>query len=405
LGPEEFFKSLLSDKDRFSWIEENYEQLLNELQGVTKEPGFEYVLYRESESGPNVLGQIVYVKPNSPASAAGLKRGDTFSQINGTQITMDNYKTLLPAFGSNLTLSYKPLDYESKQFGAPQSISLTPVEYAEDPNHLTKVFNFDNHRIGYYVYTFFSNGTSASPTQYSDEMEQIFSSFQSQGITDLILDLRYNSGGSINTALSMASHIGREVNSTKLFVKYQYNDEVQAAILADPNLGTSFLNVKFQDKSNNIGSQLTNARVYILTGSRTASASELIINGLKPYMDVFLIGDVTVGKNLGSISIYDENDPSNTWGMQPIVVKLRNSQDQSDYDNGFTPQIVDEDRSLYVYPLGDPRESMLNHALEQITGAPVLGRKHETGPSLGEPLRHSLDLKKRSGKMFIEPFR
>jgi carboxyl-terminal processing protease len=402
LEHEAFFESLLSDKDRFSWIQENYQDLINSFQGVQKEAGFEYVLYRETEGGANVIGQILYVKQNSPASAAGLKRGDTFHQINGAQITIDNYSTLLAALGSNHTISYKPLNFEAKTFGDSQTISISPVVYAENPHHLNKVFTYEDRRIGYYVYTFFANGTSASPQSYSNEMDQIFSSFQGQAITDLVLDLRFNSGGSISAAHQLASLIGHNVNSTKLFIKYQYNEEVNAAILADPNLGESYLNVKFQDKPQNIGTLLQNTRVYILTGSRTASASELIINGLKPFMDVFLIGDVTVGKNLGSISIYDEDDPSNTWGMQPIVTKLLNSEDQADYDNGFTPQILDEDRSLYLYPLGDPREYLLNRALEHITGAPVLGRRREPGPPLGTPLRHSLDMKRRSGQAVIE---
>ena len=101
-----FFESLLSDKDRFSWIEENYQELLNSLQGVEKEAGYEYVLYREAEGSTNVLAQILYVKPNSPASSAGLKRGDIFRRINSQQITVDNYQTLLPALGSDHTISY-----------------------------------------------------------------------------------------------------------------------------------------------------------------------------------------------------------------------------------------------------------------------------------------------------------
>jgi carboxyl-terminal processing protease len=401
-----FFESLLSDKDRFSWIEENYQELLNSLQGVEKEPGYEFVLYREAEGSNNVIAQLLYVKPNSPASTAGLKRGDLITKINDQQLTVDNYQALAGALGSDHTISYRALDIGTKTFADPQSLSISPVVYAENPNFLNKVFTYNNRRIGYYVYNFFSNGTSAAPEQYKGEMDQIFSSFQTQGITDLIVDLRFNSGGAESAATNLASLVGRDVHTAKIFVKHEYNEEVTDAILKDPNLGDSFLTVYFYNKSQGVGGFLTNGRVYILTGSRTASASELIVNGLRPYMDVYLVGNKTVGKNQGSISIYDKDDPENTWGMQPIVTKLLNSLDQSNYDEGFTPQLPNADNSLYIHPLGDPKETLLNLALQQITGSPVVGRmRDDSGPTMGAPLGHSLDMKKRSGRVVIDPIR
>jgi carboxyl-terminal processing protease len=118
-------------------------------------------------------------------------------------------------------------------------------------------------------------------------------------------------------------------------------------------------------------------------------------------MDVYLIGNTTVGKNVASITLYDEEDPDNKWGMQPIVAKIYNSQSQSDYSNGFTPQMMDADNNLYLYPLGDAREALLNKALIQITGQGTIARTFG-GPSNGELLFHSLDLKKRSGVLTIE---
>jgi C-terminal processing protease CtpA/Prc len=160
------------------------------------------------------------------------------------------------------------------------------------------------------------------------------------------------------------------------------------------------------EKPQNVGALLTNARVYVLTGSRTASASELIINGLRPYMQVYLVGNKTLGKNMGSISLYNEEDPENTWGMQPIVTKLVNSEGKSDYESGFTPQLPNADNSLYIHPLGDPKETLLNLTLQQITGLSSIGRmRGPDGPSLGEPIAHSLDLKKRSGRLLLDAVR
>jgi C-terminal processing protease CtpA/Prc len=217
----------------------------------------------------------------------------------------------------------------------------------------------------------------------------------------LVLDLRFNSGGSESAAQSLASFIGKGVDVNKTFARRQYNSSVETEIKKDPDLGETYLTTRFQAKAANVGSQLNGGRVYVLTSSRTASASELIINALKPFMDVFLIGDVTYGKNVGSITLYDEDDATNTWGMQPIVVKVFNSLNQSDYGAGFQPNVIDEDNGLYLYPLGDQREALLAQAIGQITGASTNGRirtSEETRESVG----HSLDQKRRGFNLVID---
>jgi C-terminal processing protease CtpA/Prc len=404
LEPEAFFESLLSEEDRFSWIQEDFTELLNSLRGVSKEAGFEFALYRESNDNNNVIAQVLYVKNNSPASSAGLKRGDVISQINGVQLTVDNYPSILSKLSENHSLTYKPIDYETRTLDATQTVNLVPVEYAENPNYLNKVFTYNDRKIGYYVYNLFSEGPEASSKTYTTEMDNVFSSFKSQGITDLVIDLRFNSGGVESAAQNLASLIVNGASPTTVFARHEYNDQITAEIKSNPNLGEGFLNVPFLSKTQNVGPLLRDSRVYILTGSRTASASELIINGLKPFMDVYLIGNTTVGKNVGSISLYDEEDPENTWGIQPIVTKMFNSQNQSDYTNGFNPQTLDVDNGLYLYPLGDPRENLLNKALLQITGLGSVSRPAETQKA-GELLFHSLDLKRRSGVLTVDlPF-
>ncbi len=400
LAPDEFFKSLLAKEDRFSWIQDNYQELLNSLQGISKEAGYEFVLYRESENSDNVIAQILYVKPNSPASAAGLKRGDIISQINGTSMTTGNYKDLLDAMKENHSIKVKSLVTGEDRFDNERTVNLTAVEYSEDPNYLDTILSVNNKKIGYYVYNFFATGTDGS-SRYDDEMQNIFANFKAQGITDLVLDLRFNSGGAETAAQSLASFIGKGINSSSVFAKRTYNTEVQDEILADPSMGSSYLITKFQDKAANIGQLLEGGRVYVLTSSRTASASELVINALKPFMDVFIIGDVTYGKNVGSISLYDEHNTDNKWGMQPIVVRVSNSKDQSDYASGFTPNVLDEDNSVYLYPLGDTREALLSQAIGQITGGAVNARKR-TASETKEVVGHSLDSRKRSFNLVID---
>jgi carboxyl-terminal processing protease len=404
-SPDTYFDALLSSEDRFSWIEEDYQELLNSLQGITREAGFEFALYRESEGATTVIAQILYTKPGSPAEVAGLKRGDIITHINGQQFTTDNYRALIGALGEAYTIQYKAIVVEEERFEDSQTLSLSPVEYHENPNYYHSIITDGDKKIGYYVYNFFTSGTEADETLYDDQMDAVFQAFKSAGITDLILDLRFNSGGSEVSANNLASLIGPEVNSSKVFFKREYNEQVTQAILEDPDAGQNFLSSKFLNKSQNIGSQLTDNRVYILTSSRTASASELIINALKPYMEVFLIGDVTYGKNVGSISIYEENDPRNTWGMQPIIVKAFNSLGESDYSEGFTPDVENADNGTLIYPIGDTREALLRDAIGQITGTSTSGRiRKPKAPK--DLIGHSLDLQKRSFNLIVEfPFK
>jgi C-terminal processing protease CtpA/Prc len=398
LKPDSFFQSLLTDDDRFSWIQENYQELLNSLKGISKEAGFEFVLYQE-EGSSNVLAQILYIKPGSPAENAGLKRGDAISHVNGAQLNTSNYKSVLDDIKDNaFNITYKPLVVEEQRFDIPKTISLSTVTYAENPNYFSKIIEANGKTIGYYVYNFFAAGTDDQPEKYDAEMESIFAGFQAKGITDLVLDLRFNSGGSEVSANNLASLIAPSPDN-KIFFRREYNTRVENEIIADPEAGESFLLSKLKHKAQNIGGQLS-GRVYVLTGSRTASASELIVNGLKPYMQVFLIGDVTYGKNVGSISLYDKDDSKNTWGMQPIVVKVYNSLDQSDYSQGFAPDIEDKDNDLYIYPLGDLREGLLSRAVEEITGVPSPGRKGITEKK--KIVGHSLDSKRRSFLLNIE---
>lgn len=394
-APDVFFESLLSNEDRFSWIQENYQELLNSLQGINKEAGYEFLLYRDNINPENVLAQVVYVKTGSPAASTDLKRGDIITQINGVQITITNYTSLLDQISENHTIKYSRYNFATSVFEDKGTLSLTTTEFAENPNFLSQVYEIGGKKIGYYVYNFFASGPTTNSDQYNAEMESVFSQFKAQGITDLIVDLRYNSGGAESATIRLASLIGKGVTSSDVFTIREYNDIIEAELSQD------LLVKRFENKSQNVGSMLSNNRVYILTRNRTASASELLINGLKPYMDVFIIGDTTVGKNVGSISLYKPNDPKNTWGMQPIVVKSYNKLMQSDYSTGFIPNVANNDNSLVLLPLGDVEENLLSLAIAEITG--VGGRKSlESRKTLGEVIGASADRKRGNFNLWID---
>jgi len=295
-------------------------------------------------------------------------RGDIFYKINSTQITTANYQTLLTATGSPYTLNVKRYNTDTQALISDQLYSLVPVELAENPVLMDSVYSFpvSGKKVGYLVYNFFSPGVGTSKT-YDQEVDNVFSTFKANGVNEVVLDLRFNGGGAISSAINLASLLVPAYTSSKIFVNFQYNNQVQSDIINDPNYGSAYLHQKFIAKTSNIGDNLS--RIFVLTSRGTASASELIINGLRPYIPVTTIGDTTYGKNVGSITITDTKNTTNTWGMQPIVLKLTNSSGFSDYTNGFAPDAGNLvlDNHFYLRPLGDIQEPLLNKALNTIT--------------------------------------
>lgn len=392
MNPAAYFEALKSVEDRFSWIQENYEELINSLNGVNKEAGYEFKLYG-NQTNNNVEMQIMYIKAGSliETEDVDLIRGDVISKIDGETLTRDNYVDLLDKISETHTITYSRFNLETEAWENKGDVTLHTAQFAENPNLLDKVITVGNKKIGYYVYNFFAEGPTEGSTLYDDEMATVFADFKAAGITDLVIDLRFNSGGSIASSARLASFIGNGVDANDVFTKFQYNDDLQEYFIN--RYGEEDLKLKFITTANNVGSLIGN-RVYFLTSKRTASASELVINGLKPYMSqVTLIGDTTVGKNVGSASLYEENDPRNTWGMQPIIVKLYNSQDQADYDEGFVPDIIDADNEREVYPLGDVNEKLLSKAIDQITGG-IVARKGRRSNSSGKEIGTSADFKR-----------
>jgi len=392
LAPEEFFNSLLvKSEDRFSAIYDDYEEILSALEGVSKEAGYEYTLYRETETGSAVLAQVLYIKPGSPVASTPLKRGDIITHINGQQITLTNYRSIIQQTGENHTITYKPLTVTGVStgfLGDPVTLSLSVITYEENPNFLHSVIEMDGKKVGYFVYNFFASGTGEG-TQYNDEMDQIMAEFKAQGINDLILDLRYNGGGYVQASINLASLIGKNIDESKIFTRREYNAKVTDYF----KLNDSDLTQRFIFKPQNVGNTLT-GNLYVLTGSQTASASELVINALRPFMPITIIGEVTVGKNVGSIPLYEENDPKNRWLMLPIVVKSFNSNNQSDYGNGFIPDLM-IDEGIYLYPLGDREEPLLSAALAQISSSSGRRVLPPTRNIFGKNLGTSMELRNK----------
>ncbi|WP_200976237.1 S41 family peptidase [Echinicola sp. 20G] len=377
--PSLYFDTLLVDQDRFSVIYPNYQDLVNSLQGVSKEAGYEFTLFRASQTNQDVIAVILYVKKGSPAEAAGLLRDDVITEINGTTLTLSNYQSLLSSIDEDHTVTVARYD-ETLNDGTggyaylSEPLTMSTLVFSENPIYLDSVYSVGSHKIGYLVYNFFTPGTEVNPSDnvtyglYDQELDEIFADFKAQGVNEFVLDLRYNGGGYVSSAVNLASLIASGVSQSDIFYKTKYNTGVQAYFTQA--YGANYFNSTFLDKPANIGNQLSSSTIYIIATGGTASASELIINGLKPYMTIKIIGETTYGKNVGSAVFEDDENEENHYGLLPIISQSFNSLDQSDYSNGFDPDIEsDEFDGGRLLPLGDVNEAMLSVAIGQITGA------------------------------------
>lgn len=417
-NPEVYFETLINEEDRFSAIFDDYQEIMNKLNGVTaSDVGFEFELFRESSANKNVVGVVVYVKPGTTASTMGIKRGDMFRKINGKQITIDNYSGLINTFydaTTKVTVTFSDFNGYTFVDRTPSSI-VKVLNYKEDPVYLDTVYTIQNRKIGYLVYNFFTTDSGDETMHYDLEMNNIFGKFKQENITDLVIDLRYNSGGMVTSAIHLASMLVPNLTANKVLTYTDYNQnytdyfnsaEFKQQYDVNPFIDNFATAIEVEKPAKhsypvqNIGDRLQ--RIYFLTGRGTASASEMVINGLKPYINCVLIGDTTVGKNVGSTLVYDEeNTKKNRWAMMPIILKYFNKDHQSDFTNGFVPDYLMQDD--YSHSLGDTREALLAKAISQITGVSQ-GVSKVKGLSVSGLTVNGLWLEKKQRGLIVEKY-
>ncbi|WAC10578.1 S41 family peptidase [Dyadobacter pollutisoli] len=370
--PAAFFESLLykydatlrPDGDRFSWIQESAEELEASLGGESKTSGMEFKLVYYPSGTNNVIGIVLYVIPDSPAAKAGFTRGDIFSSVNGTKLNGSNYSQLLNT-QEKLTYTLAKIDKDGVLEEGAVKRDVTPIVLQEDPVFFDTLYTYGADKIGYVVYhQFIPEPYKANNKQYDKKLDAIFDKFKSGNVNALIIDLRYNPGGYVSSATSFASLIAKATANDVFYYK-EYNSQVTET--SRKKYGDSYFYDKFVTKSQNIGANLKH--LVILTSSRSASASELMINGLKPYMNVTLVGGKTVGKNVGSVTL-SGTEKGIKWGLQPIVSKSLNSLHESNYHTGFVPDVAVSEGNI-LYPYGNPKDPLLGEALFQITGTRI----------------------------------
>ena len=336
--PEELLEAMrYLPKDIYSYITSWQEFESRMLEGKYIGHGFSWGF------DDNGKTRIIFIYKDSPLYDDGVRRGWILSKVNGTGITTENGSTI---FGDN-TVGYE----NTIEFITPADSTIL-ITTAKKEIQKNSVLYYDTLHI---------NGTVTAHMVFQEftqpsieEFTEVFDYFSTSGVTEMILDLRYNPGGITSVATLLASLITGENTAGEVFTKYIYNDkksdESSSAI--------------FEEQSNSLNLN----RVIILTTGGTASASEALINGLEPHIDVVTIGETTYGKPVG-MRVFQYED----YVFLPITFRIANSKNESDYYNGIQPDALCNDD--FTRDFDNRKESCLKEAIYYIENGSFSGTK------------------------------
>jgi len=300
---------------------------------------------------------VSFVHQGSPAWAAGMKRGDTIYSVNGVTLTEDNYRSYMTALYYSPSGSYTFGFIRDADVTKRYEVSVATDVYRYNPVLYSAVMKEGSNVIGYLVLENFD-------LDAQEFIVDIIQQFKDNAITDLILDLRFNPGGAVAQSRYLASAIAGASHLDDIFVNVEFRGSKKQAW-------------KFRGGPNDqdglgIAPDLGLKRLYVIGSENTASASELIINGLRGIdFPVYLYGSRTEGKNVGMTTTLVTAD-ERRFLFSPITFRVANARGERDYPDGFVPDVIvnnqnsnyaDDDDNLFPYSFGDWPDMDFNVAL------------------------------------------
>ncbi|MBN2610629.1 MAG: hypothetical protein JXB00_03655 [Bacteroidales bacterium] len=285
--------------------------------------------------------RIAFIYPSSSAYHNEVRRGWTIKKINGITPAVDNLDELLGPASISVTNTFTIIDNSNVE----RTVTLTKELIKINPVLYSSIINIADKKIGYIVFQDFIE------TAYQ-ELDSVFASFGIEEIDDLILDMRYNGGGNVDVAVHLAGWLTGNLNAGKTLSKILHNSKLSA------------YDTIYKVPYNNASLDLD--RITFIGTIYTASASELVINGMKPFMSTTLVGSATEGKPVG---MYVLGFEEYNYAAFPVSFKYTNALDEGDFYDGLQPEFVSNDDLTRDF--GDIQEGMLNTALNHLTSGAV----------------------------------
>lgn len=360
LSPQQFLEKLMISDDEWSLLVHNGIVVVrSSISGGTKTTiGYSLSFYQYNNN--QIFGMIDFIYPGSPAAAAGLKRGDMIVTNHGKTLNENNFWTL--ELDPQVEIQLGQLN-KGEIITFDKRYTLTARNMTIDPILTDTVLQVGNKKAGYLLYTEFIDNESTS----LDDLNQAIGKFKQASVDEIILDLRYNTGGAITAAQRLSSLLAPVTNVSQQDMLYteKWNNKYQE-IRGDAN---KLIIGRLESEALPYNPDLD--RIFILTGDKTASGSELVISGLSPYTNVITIGEKTTGKYVGSMERTSTDPALEGWELYPIVFEYRNARSES-VKGGIAPAFEESEYINYRYPLCDPEDPLLKVAFSLITGDPVI---------------------------------
>jgi len=404
--PEAYFYRILNSTDTqhgWSWITDDVDALMADFSGESLSFGYVLSFYL---IGNDPYAYIKYVYPNTPAAKAGLQRLDFIGKLNDVKLStvQQNGYTYISDRDYDLLFGNSAVKFTTYKLSGTtlvqdKEVTITPDKTPKDPVIYSNIYTIGEKRIGYLFYADFVD-------DFDYRLYEVFDAFKTAEITDLVLDLRYNHGGAVTSAIYLSSMIAPRtaVENKSPFIVMNYNDLLNRSFDKWYNEAAEADKYKYDRKDylgtytssnkNPLDVNLDLKQVYIIATGDSYSASELTTFCLKPYMEVVHIGNKTGGKyaaswtlhaydtlpdengNVRAVPIYDKNELTSeekqslkNWAMQPIVAKYTDK-DGFDFSatDGLIPNPEISEGPYYEWkPIGDLKDKLLGQAIYLIT--------------------------------------
>ena len=385
------------DIDRWTMLTDDFSSFTGSVSGHTRTLGLDYRLYYFDEARTRVCAVVTFAYEGSPAAEAGIGRGAVILKVDGREMTPDNYRELVRnglLGGGTVTLG----------FSDGRSVTLTAVDMYENPVHTVRILEReDGRKVGYLHYASFTLDSC-------QDLVDAFKRFTDEGIDELVLDLRYNGGGYVLAETVLASMLApvAAVEGKRVFSREVFNETLTEEVGKDSTcFGTGFT-YRSGGELQVISTARANPdlrRLFVLTTEGSASASESLICGLKPYMDVVVVGARTSGKYCAGLLLpasnwvdevkdaledgeYEVAKPLlANWGLYVMYSRYADCNGRTlSMPDGIAPDHEVADKPGDGFDLGDPHETMLAAALSLIEDGSVGGRTRSASEPVLTPV-------------------